>query len=75
MKFYTKQHEFYCGIDLHARKMYVCILDYKGDVRKSSNKRSLLALLAREKVTIFLLKDFFALDNRRSYKCSVYYQE
>ncbi len=32
MRFYTKQHKFYCGIDLHARKMYACILDYKGDV-------------------------------------------
>jgi len=22
MKFYTKQHNYYCGIDLHARTMY-----------------------------------------------------
>ncbi len=27
MNFYTKQHKFYCGIDLHTKKMYVCILD------------------------------------------------
>ena len=26
MRFYTQQHPFYCGIDLHARTMYVCIL-------------------------------------------------
>jgi hypothetical protein len=26
MRFYTKQHKAYCGIDLHARSMYVCIL-------------------------------------------------
>ncbi len=32
MQFYTNQHKFYCGIDLHARKMYICILDSKGDV-------------------------------------------
>ena len=32
MQFYTKQHKFYCGIDLHARKMYACILDSKGNV-------------------------------------------
>jgi transposase len=31
MRFYTKQHPFYCGIDLHARTMYVCILDQAGD--------------------------------------------
>ena len=29
MKFYTKQHKYYCGIDLHTKKMYVCILDAK----------------------------------------------
>ena len=33
MNFYTKQHKFYCGIDLHARSMYVCILDSKGQVK------------------------------------------
>jgi hypothetical protein len=27
---YTKQHPFYCGIDLHARTLYVCILDQAG---------------------------------------------
>lgn len=32
MKFYTKQHNFYCGIDLHARCLYVCILNQAGDI-------------------------------------------
>jgi transposase len=32
MRFYTKQHQFYCGIDLHARTMYVCILDHHGEL-------------------------------------------
>jgi transposase len=32
MRFYTKQHRFYCGIDLHARSMYVCILSRDGDI-------------------------------------------
>lgn len=27
MKFYTKTHKFYCGIDLHAKTMYLCILN------------------------------------------------
>jgi transposase len=31
MRFYTTQHPFYCGIDLHARTMYVCILDQAGE--------------------------------------------
>jgi transposase len=30
MKVYNKQHPYYCGIDLHARTMYVCILDDAG---------------------------------------------
>jgi len=32
MNFYTKQHEFYCGIDLHARQMYLCIVRHDGEV-------------------------------------------
>ena len=30
MRFYTQQHQHYCGIDLHARSLYVCILDQAG---------------------------------------------
>ena len=32
MRFYTKQHKFYCGIDLHARTMYLCILNQEGKI-------------------------------------------
>ena len=32
MKFYTAQHQHTCGVDLHARKMYLCILDQKGEI-------------------------------------------
>src|SRR4029434_4821749 len=32
MRFYTQQHQFYCGIDLHARTMYVCILNHAGEI-------------------------------------------
>jgi hypothetical protein len=32
MRFYTTQHKFYCGIDLHARTMYLCILDQEGKI-------------------------------------------
>jgi len=28
MRFYTGQHRYYCGIDLHARTMYLCILEH-----------------------------------------------
>jgi hypothetical protein len=30
MRCYTQQHHHYCAIDLHARSMYVCILDQAG---------------------------------------------
>src|SRR5918992_3139048 len=32
MRFYTNQHPFYCGIDLHARSMYVCIVSQDGEM-------------------------------------------
>ena len=37
MRFYNKQHKYYCGIDLHARKMYVCIINQNGKVRVHKN--------------------------------------
>ena len=37
MNFYKGQHKFYCGIDLHARKMYLCILDEKGEIKLHRN--------------------------------------
>ena len=32
MKFYTKIHRYYCGIDLHTKNLYVCILDSDGQI-------------------------------------------
>jgi transposase len=32
MRFYTHQHQFYWGIDLHARSMYLCVLNQDGEV-------------------------------------------
>ena len=32
MRFYNQPHRFYCGVDLHARTMYLCILDSAGQV-------------------------------------------
>jgi transposase len=32
MRFYNQQHQFYCGIDLHARTMHVCILSHEGTI-------------------------------------------
>ena len=41
MRFYTGHHRYYCGIDLHARTMYLCILDHEsGKILLHRNLRS-----------------------------------
>jgi transposase len=40
MRFYTKPHQFYCGIDLHARSMYVCIVNHDGDILVHRNMKA-----------------------------------
>lgn len=32
MRFYTLQHQHYCGIDLHARSMFVCVINQAGEI-------------------------------------------
>ena len=31
MRFYKNHHQFYIGIDLHARNMYVCVINNLGE--------------------------------------------
>jgi len=37
MNLYQTQHQFYCGIDLHANKMYACVVDQAGNKRLHQN--------------------------------------
>jgi len=37
MKYHTSTTEFNCGIDLHARQMYVCLMDRLGKKRVHTN--------------------------------------
>lgn len=37
MKYYTSTSQFNCGIDLHARQMYVCLMDRQGNKRVHTN--------------------------------------
>ena len=37
MRFYSKQHKYYCGVDLHAKTMYVCIIDQEARIVKQKN--------------------------------------
>jgi transposase len=49
MKFYTKNHRYYCGIDLHTKNLSVCILDQKGTsvIHKNikANPQALMSLI------------------------------
>jgi len=58
MRFYTQQHQLYCGIDLHARTMSLCILHRDGEVlvhrHRSAGPDPFLKALApyREEVVV-----------------------
>ena len=58
MRFYNRQHRFYCGIDLHARTMFVVIMDQAGSIllerNVKTNPKVFLSLLApyREDVVV-----------------------
>jgi transposase len=45
MRFYNRQHQYYCGIDLHVKTMYICILDAAGQVLVHRNVPSMPAAL------------------------------
>jgi hypothetical protein len=32
MRFYARPHKFYYGINLHARSMYLCVLNQDGEI-------------------------------------------
>jgi transposase len=40
MRFYNKQHKYYCGIDLHTKTMYVCIIDQEGTILVHQNLKA-----------------------------------
>ena len=40
MRFYTRQHLHYCGIDLHARTIYIVITDQVGQVLVERNVKA-----------------------------------
>ena len=58
MNFYTNTHKYYCGVDLHAKSMYVCVVNQEGKVLVHRNIRNdgeyFLKLLApyREDVVV-----------------------
>jgi hypothetical protein len=37
MRFYRGEHQFYCGIGLHTRAMYLCAMDKSGWIHLHGN--------------------------------------
>lgn len=37
MRFYTPHTQFYCGVDLHARNMYICVIDREKNILVHQN--------------------------------------
>jgi len=60
MRFYAKQHNYYCGIDLHARTMYGCILDSKAQHAFRNKDRFFDVLKNKREKYFFPMRDFFA---------------
>jgi transposase len=40
MRFYNGQHRYYCGVDLHTKRMYLCVLDHGGNKLLHRNVRA-----------------------------------
>ena len=40
MRFYNTPHQFYCGIDLHARSMSVCLVSHDGELLVHRNLKA-----------------------------------
>ncbi len=45
MRSYNKIHPYYCGIDLHARSLYLCIINDKGEKVLHKEIKQLLEIL------------------------------
>ncbi len=57
MRFYKQQHKFYCGVDLHTKQMYCCIVD-SGVKRWKRNSE----FPARSMWPVHLREDQFCFD-------------
>jgi hypothetical protein len=40
MKFYTKQYQYYCEIDLRTKSMYICVINQEGTVLVHQNLKA-----------------------------------
>ena len=40
MRFYKQKHQFYCGVDLHAKTMHVCLVNQAGETLVHRNLKT-----------------------------------
>ena len=53
MNLYQTQHPFYCGIDLHAKQMYACVVDQSGKKLLHRNFKTRQADKFFEQIEVF----------------------
>ena len=66
MRFYSQQHPYYCGIDLHTKNMYICILDQAGNIVVHNNINTSPQAL-KEVVNSYLTDMALAIEHRFTY--------
>lgn len=58
MRFYNEIRPYYCGIDLHAKSLYICVIDSKGivvlhkEIKPSPEKLLEILALYKDKVVV-----------------------
>jgi transposase len=61
MRFYHTQHQFDCGLDRHARAMYVCILNQHGEIlghrQMQTNPETFLQVMAPSRAGLVVAVD------------------
>jgi hypothetical protein len=76
MRFYKQQHKYFCGVDLHARKMYVCIVDQNGKTKIHQNIKTdpdlFLKLISRYRKNVVVgVESIFPPPKRRDLRLAM----
>ena len=59
MRFYNRDYQYYCGIDLHTKMMYVCILNNEGEICLHQNIQTQPHRVSAANDSMRLLCSFF----------------
>jgi len=50
VRLFTNQRKHYCGIDLHANKMHLCILSQEGEILLHDGKWGFVAFFSQKNI-------------------------